>query len=65
MKEKTVLEIKNKVDSMRPIVQSLVMEVMRLSDLSTGILETIKLMPGYSEAIEDLKNTQQVSEDKG
>jgi hypothetical protein len=39
-----------------------------LKDLSVGTLETVKLLPGYDKAIEELKNKneemQQVSENE-
>ncbi len=37
------------------VVQQLLDENAYLKDLSVGTLETVKLMPGYDEAIEQLK----------
>ena len=37
------------------VVQQLLDENAYLKDLSVGTLETVKLMPGYDEAIEELK----------
>ena len=55
MKESTLLEMKNKIDAMTNVVQQLINEVTHLRELSIGTLETIKLMPGYEDAIEALK----------
>ena len=47
-------------------VDALSVRVDRLTTMIIGIMETIKRMPGYSEAIEKLKvdeSLQQVSED--
>lgn len=49
-------------------VDALEVRVHRLTTMVIGIMETIKRMPGYQEAIEKLKvdeGLQQVSEDKG
>jgi methylmalonyl-CoA mutase N-terminal domain/subunit len=55
MKEQTLIEIKNKVETLGKINTYLMSEVARLKDLAIGTLETIKQMPGYEEAIEKLK----------
>jgi len=55
MKESTLLEMKNKIDSMTRIIQHLINENTQLRDLAIGTLETVKLMPGYDKAIESLK----------
>ena len=55
MKEQTLLEIKNKVEALGRIAQQLINEVTHLRELGVGTLETLKLMPGYEKALEDLK----------
>tara|TARA_R100001509_G_scaffold137931_1_gene92009 strand:+ start:792 stop:1013 length:222 start_codon:yes stop_codon:yes gene_type:complete len=55
MKEKTLLEMKKKIESLTNVVQHLLTESMRLKELGVGTLETVKLMPGYEDAIEKLK----------
>ncbi len=55
MKESTLLEMKNKVDAQNRILQQLINEIMHLRELGVGTLETLKLMPGYEDAINDLK----------
>jgi len=56
MKESTLLEMKNKIDAQNRILQQLINEIMHLRELGVGTLETVKLMPGYEDAIEKLKN---------
>ena len=55
MKEQTIIEMKNKIETLGKAVQFLMQEVPQLKDLAVGTLETIKLMPDYEEAIEELK----------
>ena len=55
MKESTLLEMQNKIKAMTNIIQQLINEVTHLRELSIGSLETLKLMPGYEDAIKALK----------
>jgi cell shape-determining protein MreC len=55
MKEQTLIEIKNKVETLGQAVQFLMQETRQLKDLAVGTLETIKQMDDYEKAIEDLK----------
>ena len=55
MKESTLIEMKNKIESIGRILQHLLNETTHLSELSVGTLEAVKLMPGYDEALEQLK----------
>ncbi len=57
MKESTLLEMKNKIESISRILQHLLNETTHLRELSVGTLEALKLMPGYDEAIEQLKES--------
>jgi hypothetical protein len=54
MKESTLIEMKNKVDAVIRMMQRLMDEQAHMRDLSVGTFETIKLMPGYEEAIKTL-----------
>ena len=47
--------LEKKVQVLINVVQQLLSENTYLKDLSVGTLEAIKLMPGYEEAIEQLK----------
>jgi cell shape-determining protein MreC len=55
MKEQTLIEIKNKVETLSKVNNYLMSEVAQLKDLAIGTLETIKQMPDYEDAIEKLK----------
>jgi len=66
MKEKELLNIKNKVNALSNVMQQVITEIGNLRDLSVGTLETLKLMDGYTEAIEVLKTNmiEQAEKDK-
>ena len=49
--------MKNKIESIGRILQHLINETTHLRELSVGTLEALKLMPGYDEAIEQLKQS--------
>ena len=55
MKEETLIQIKNKVERLEQTMQQVIQELYNLKNLSVGTLETIKRMPDYQEAIDDLK----------
>ena len=47
--------LQNKIKALTNVIQHVMNENTQLRDLAVGTLETIKLMPGYDEAIEKLK----------
>ena len=47
--------MKNKVEALSRVMQQVINEITNLRDLSVGTLETLKNMPGYDDAIEQLK----------
>ena len=51
MKEQTLIEMKNKVDALIRVLQQVMNEQQHLTTLAAGTLETVKLMPGYDDAI--------------
>jgi hypothetical protein len=55
MKESKLLEMQNKIASLTRVVQQMINELNILSTTVMGTLETVKLMPGYKESIEQLK----------
>lgn len=55
MKESTLIEMKNKIETLGSIAQTLMAEVNHLKTLSFGNSQIIKNMPDYEEAIEKLK----------
>ena len=54
-KQSRVEVLEKKVDSLIRVAQQLLNENIHLKELSIGTLETIKLMPDYDKAIEELK----------
>ena len=55
MKESTLLEMQNKIAALTRVIQQMINELNILSTTVMGTLETVKLMPGYQEAIDELK----------
>jgi hypothetical protein len=55
MKESKLLEMQNKIASLTRVIQQMINELNILSTAAMGTLETVKLMPGYKESIEQLK----------
>ena len=55
MKESKLLEMQNKIESLIRVAQQMINELNILSTTAMGTLETVKLMPGYQEAIDELK----------
>ena len=65
MKESKLIEMQNKVVALTNVMQQIINEISYLRELSVGTLETVKLLPGYEEAIEKLKsNVLENKEDK-
>ena len=65
MKESTLLEMKNKIESLTRLVQLLMNENTHLREISVGTLETIKHMPGYEDALGKLKEQIKENETNG
>jgi hypothetical protein len=59
MKEKTIIELKNNVEGIKKVLQHIVTEITNLRELGVGTLETLKLMPGYDQAIKDLQKNME------
>ena len=59
MKEKTLIEIKNKVEAQSRVIQHIINEITHLRELGVGTLETLKLIPGYEDAIGQLKKNME------
>ena len=66
MKEQTLIEMKNKIETLGLINQKLISELNQTATIAIGVLETIKQMPDYDKAIERVKEQakKQASEAK-
>jgi hypothetical protein len=57
--------MKKKIESLTNVVQYMINELKNLKELGVGTLETIKLMPDYEEALEQLKaNMEKEAEER-
>ena len=64
MKESKLLEMQNKVESLKNVVSYMLAELQNLTDLSVGTLEALKKMPGYDKAIKKLKEDLEKGKNK-
>jgi len=55
MKEQKLIIMYNRVEKLGALMEGVLIELTNLRDLSVGTLETLKKMPGYEKAIEELK----------
>lgn len=64
MKEQTLVEMKNKVDAITRVLQQLIYEQDNLRTLAVGMMETIKAMPDYEEALQVVKDKAKEQEEE-
>ena len=66
MKEQSLVEMKNKVEALVRVLQDVMNEQQHLTVLAAGTLETLKLMPGYDDAINAMteKAKQEIEDNK-
>ena len=66
MKEQSLIEMKNKVEALVRVLQDVMNEQQHLTVLAAGTLETLKLMPGYDDAINAMteKAKQEIEDNK-
>jgi len=55
MKESKLIEMQKKIESLGRVTQLLLTEISSMKTLSFGVHETLKLMPSYEQAIEQIK----------
>lgn len=63
MKENELIKMRNQLRNLTGLVNAALGQMQNLKDLSIGTLETLKRMPGYQEALDQLKADTQ--EDSG
>jgi len=66
MKEQSLIEMKNKVEALTRVLQHVMNEQQHITTLAAGTLETLKLMPGYDDAIKLMteKAKEEISKEK-
>lgn len=55
MKESKLIEMWNRIEILGQNVQAIIKELENLKNLSVGTLETLKRIPGYEDALENMK----------
>jgi len=63
MKEATILNMKHDLGKVVQGVHNNMQGVVHLNTLTQGLLETVKRMPGYKEAIEEMLADQKKASD--
>ena len=64
MKESELIQMKNQIKNVMGIQQAILSQLQNLKDLSIGTLETLKRMPGYQKAVDQLKEDIQTGSGK-
>jgi|TARA_R110000822_G_scaffold93177_1_gene214611 hypothetical protein len=66
MKESTLVEMQKKIESITRLMQHVFSEQQRLTEMTVGTLELLKLMPDYEKALENLKekNLEEIKKNK-
>ncbi len=64
MKESKLIEMRNKVETLGGVCNQLIREINNIKQLAVGTLETIKCMPSYEKAIEQLKQKAKDEQEK-
>ena len=58
MKEQTLMNMKHDMGKIAEALHNNVQAIVHINTLTQGLLETIRLMPGYKEAIDKLLENQ-------
>ena len=64
MKESELIQMKNQIKNVVGMQQAILSQMQNLKDLSIGTLETLKRMPGYQKAVDQLKEDIQTGSGK-
>lgn len=64
MKESELIQMKNQIKNVVGMQQAILSQLQNLKDLSIGTLETLKRMPGYQKAVDQLKEDIQTGSGK-
>ena len=64
MKESELIQLRNKVKNLEGLMNAVLAQLPNLKDISIGTLETLKRMPGYQKALDQLKEDTQTDSSK-
>lgn len=64
MKERELIQMRNQIKSVMGMQQAILSQMQNLKDLLIGTLETLKRMPGYQKAVDQLKEDIQTDSGK-
>jgi len=64
MRESELIQIRNQVKNIVGVQNAIMSQMQNLKDISIGTLETLKRMPGYQKAVDQLKEDIQTDSGK-
>lgn len=64
MKESELIQMRNQIKNVMGMQQAILSQMQNLKDLSIGTLETLKRIPGYQKAVDQLKEDIQTDSGK-
>ena len=64
MKESVLIELKNKVETLGKVHNIVAQELNMIKDLAVGTSELIKKLPGYEDALKQLKDEYDKSQEE-
>ena len=64
MKESVLIELKNKVETLGKVHNIVAQELNMIKDLAVGTSELIKKLPGYEDALKQLKEEYDKSQEQ-
>jgi len=64
MKENKLIEMQNRVTNLENMFRQMIPEMNKISDVAFGTMETVKLMPGYKKALEELVEKHNKAKEK-
>ena len=64
MKESELIQMRNQIKNLTGVQQAILSQMQNLKDLSIGTLETLKRVPGYQKAVDQLKEDIQTDSGK-
>ena len=56
MKESTLVEMRNRIDTLGQVLQGVTHELTNLRDLAIGTMELVKQLDGYEDALKKLQD---------
>ena len=63
MKESKLIEMQRQIETLGNVANRVLFELEQLKTLSVGNMEMVKLLPGYEDALEEMKKQHEKKEE--